>query len=332
MKHGAGIYKVAKRLKCTPEEILDFSSNINSYTKQTQTQLTTEELVRYGDTTYSTLKKTIAKTYQLKKTHIALYNGATSAIFALINSLKNKRAYLYVPLYGEYEKALKLAQKKIIKIDRAKELYAKPKKNSLILFVNPSTPDGTYYNLSKLFQLWKKQNCTIVVDESFLEFESLPSLRHELQNYDKLYIIQSFTKFYACGGVRVGAIFSQKKNIQKLHQPLWHLSSYDVKFLLERLKDTTFKKAAKKAHRKNKKELLKLLKNSSHFTKVMPSDANFILTQTKDGTKLTDALLKKKILVRRCGSFDTLTDDWLRFGVKNKKMHKKLKDALHHIP
>ncbi len=31
MKHGANIYKYAKKLQCKTNEIIDFSSNINSY-------------------------------------------------------------------------------------------------------------------------------------------------------------------------------------------------------------------------------------------------------------------------------------------------------------
>jgi len=331
VKHGAGIYKVAKKLGCKPQEILDFSSNINSYYKHTNIKLTHSELTRYGDSSYKELKKTIAKNYSIKKSQIALYNGASSAIFELFKQLKNKDVTLYTPLYGEYEKASQLTNKRITKIKRLKDIYKKPKKNSLVVFVNPSTPDGKFYDIKKLLTLWKVQNCTVIVDERFLEFESLPSCRGELESFKNLYILQSFTKFYACAGVRIGAIFSSKKNIKKLTQPLWNLSTYDVKFLTKRLDDKAFKKESKKAHKKNKQTLMKILQNSPHFSKVIKSDANFILTKANKSKKLTASLLKQKILVRKCGSFDTLSNEWLRFGVKEKKMHKKLKDALNSI-
>ena len=93
MKHGAGIYKMAKKLKCKSNEIIDFSSNINSYNKKTDITITKELLVRYGDSSYSELKSTIAKKMQIKKKQISLYNGATSAIFELIKSLKSKEKY-----------------------------------------------------------------------------------------------------------------------------------------------------------------------------------------------------------------------------------------------
>jgi len=331
MKHGANIYKYAKFLKIKDSEILDFSSNINSYHPKIKIQLDEDVLARYGDNSYALLKKSITKKYSIKKSQIALYNGASSAIFNLIKSFKEKNFYLYAPLYGEYETA-SLASKKVIhKIDRFKNIYKKPKKNSVVVFVNPSTPDGKYYNLKRLFKIWQTQNCSVILDESFLEFENLKSYRSIINHYKKLYIIQSFSKFYSCAGVRVGAIFSAKENIKKLQIPLWSLSSFDVEFLVKRLDDKNFTNKSKKLHLKNKKELYKILKNSKLFSKIYDSDSNFFLVKTNYAKQIFNQLLKDKILVRLCGSFDNLSDDHLRFGVKDKFLHRRLKESINKI-
>ena len=210
-------------------------------------------------------------------------------------------------------------------------LHVEPKKNSIIVFVNPSTPDGKYYDLKRLFSIWKKKNCTIVIDESFLEFENLKSLRNQINNYKKLYIIQSFSKFYSCAGIRVGAIFSNKINIKKLKTPLWHLSSFDAEFLTQRVQDKAFNKKSKKLHKRHKKELLETLKDSKLFTKIYKSDSNFILSKSKKSREIFKHLLKHKILVRTCGSFDYLSDDHLRFAVKDSNAHNKLRKALNEL-
>ena len=331
MKHGAGIYKVAKKLGCKSSEIIDFSSNINSYYINNEITLTKELLVNYSDSSYSALKRIIANKLKIKKKQIALYNGATSAIFELIKSLQSKEIYLYAPLYGEYENAAKLSDKNIHKINRFKELYKKPKRNATVVFVNPSTPDGKYYDVKRLFNLWEKQNCTIILDESFLEFENLKSLRNQINNYKKLYIIQSFTKFYACAGVRIGAIFSHKRNIKALQTPLWNLSSFDVEFLSKRLQDNVFSRESKKSHKKMKKKLYKILKNSKLFSKIYKSDSNFILTKSKRAKKIFKHLYKNRILVRKCGSFDFLDNSYLRFAVKDTNSHKILTKVLNEL-
>jgi len=326
MKHGANIYKYGSKISCNPDDILDFSSNINSFHPKIDITLTNSMLVKYGDSSYKDLKSAISKKYKIKKNQIALYNGATSAIFELFRSLKEKNVYLFAPLYGEYEKAIP-KEKNIIKINRFKNLNIKLKKNSIVVFVNPSTPDGKYYNLKKLFKIFKQKKCTIIVDESFLEFQNLKSLRSEIKSYKKLYIIQSFTKFYSCAGVRIGAVFSNKTNIKKLKTPLWNLSSFDAKFLKKRILNKKFDKKSKKLHKKHKKQLFNILKKSKLFSKIYKSDTNFFLTKSKKADKIFKYLLKKKILVRRCESFDFLSNNYLRFAVKNTKMHNKLKKA-----
>ena len=101
MLHGANIYKYARELDCEPEEILDFSSNINCYQPEQPLNISNAAIVKYADTNYTALKNTIAKEYQIDAKEVALFNGATAAIYALMDSLKAKSVYLYAPLYGE---------------------------------------------------------------------------------------------------------------------------------------------------------------------------------------------------------------------------------------
>ncbi|WP_457744633.1 aminotransferase class I/II-fold pyridoxal phosphate-dependent enzyme [Sulfurimonas sp.] len=328
MKHGANIYKYAKKLGCLAEEIIDFSSNINLYQPTQALSLTSTSVSRYAQSSYCELKKIIAKNYSINSNQIALYNGATAAIYALISSLKRKDVFLYAPLYGEYEKACKQAKKNIYKINRLSDKMQKPTKNSIVIFVNPSTPEGKYRDMAALLKMWMQKDCLIIIDESFLEFEELTSCREKIQEYKKLYIIQSFSKFYSCAGVRIGAIFSHKKSIKKLHQPLWNLSSFDVAFLQERLQDKRFKKKSLKLHKKQKTQLKSILKKSGLFQEIVPSDGNFILTYSTYAKEIFKHLLTHKILVRKCGSFEYLDDNYLRFAIKSKEHQKHLKKAL----
>lgn len=328
MKHGGNIYKISNKLRCQPKEIIDFSSNINIYHPLSKIKQTDEMILKYADNSYSGLKKVISKKYSISHKEMALFNGATSAIFELFRGLKSKDITLYAPLYSEYEEAAKETSKKIFKINRFEELYKKPKKRSIVVFVNPSTPDGKFYDLEALFKIWKKRKCTVVLDESFLEFEDLPSQRSKLKKYKKLYIIHSFTKFNACAGVRIGAVFSREENIKKLFTPRWNLSSFDVEFLTQRLKDRLFVKKSQNKHQKQKKYLFEILHNSKLFPKIYPSDSNFFLVRSQEAKTIYSKLLEKKILVRQCENFDFLDKQHLRFAVKDKVSAKALKKAL----
>ncbi len=329
MKHGADIYKYAKRIGVSPKELIDFSSNINHYQPEIDLSLSTRDIALYADSKYREFRTLIAEKYTLKKNQIKLFNGATSAIYSLFTSIKRKDFFLYTPLYGEYEKAALLAKKNIYKINRIEDEIQMPTEDSVVVFVNPSTPEGTYYdNLKELFEQWIALECTIIIDESFLAFEELASIRQEINNYKRLYIVHSFSKFYSCAGVRVGAIFSDKKNIKKLQTPLWNISTLDISFLSQRLLDEKFIKTSRERHKIQKNELTKILTDSKHFSEIVESNTNFILALTENGEEMFDKLLEQKILVRKCASFDYLSNNWLRFAVKDKEAHQRLKVAL----
>jgi len=328
MQHGGNIYKYAKELDCEPDEIIDFSSNINCYAPDIQIDCSSKLVTKYADSNYPELKGTIAANYKTESENIALYNGATAAIYALLASLKSKKVTLYAPLYGEYEKAAIAAKKDIYKINRIEDIDAKVQKKSIVIFVNPSTPEGSFYDIEELFLMWKKKKCTIIVDESFIEFEKHKSLKNQIDDTKKLYIIQSFTKFYASAGVRIGAIFSHKKNIRSLKMPLWNISSLDATFLQKRIADDSFKEEAHATHLKQKDELQQILKSSGIFNAIVESEANYILTQSSHATEIFEHLLAHKILVRSCASFDFLDNTWLRFAVKDSAAQAKLKEAL----
>ena len=328
MTHGGDIYKYAKKLGCKPEEIIDFSSNINLYQPEFTFSLEAKTIARYPETNYTSLKESIAKKYALEQEQITLYGGATAGIYALFQELQAENVYLYAPLYGEYEQAARMAKKSVYLVNRIDELEEKVEKKAIVVFVNPSTPEGTHYELEALFSMWMKRKCTIILDESFLEFESLPSYRKMINEYEKLYIIQSFSKYYSCAGVRVGAIFSHQKSSAKLSQLPWNLSVLDTHFLQERLVDEDFHKQTQEYHLKQKEQLQNILEKSNLFDEVVQSDANFILCYAKRGEAIFEHLLEAKILVRKCGSFDYLNDNWLRFAVKSAEAHQKLEETL----
>ncbi len=327
--HGGDIYAAAERLGCRPEEITDFSSNINTVVPAVKLELTPALIRSYGDPRYSELRTAVAGRYALKTEEIALFNGASSAIMELFRTLEPKRACLYTPIYGEYVRASERYSRKTRLIDRFEELYKKPKKGATVVFVNPSTPDGKYYDLERLFAIWREARCTVILDESFLEFSRKPSLRKMIREYRKLYIVHSFTKFYACAGLRVGAVFSDPGNIEALSLPAWNLSSFDAAYVTELLSDPDHRSRSLKAQKEQYKELRSILKGSGLFEKVYKSDANFILARSDKAPLIYEMLFKEKILVRDCANFDGLDRRYLRFAVKEKAAHQLLKKALH---
>ncbi len=329
-EHGGQIEKFALELGCEVSEILDLSSNINFIKPKINIDFNTLDISSYP--TYDKLYEKIASNYEVQKDEIELFNGGSSAIFTLFRNLALKNCTIYSPAYLEYKKASLNFGYELDLINRFEEKTAVVKPNSLVIFVNPSTPDGKYYELEELMQNWIKNSCTILIDESFLDFCDKPSAIKYLKNYDKLYILKSMTKFYSSAGIRVGTIVSRKENIAKLKEfePMWKLSQFDSIYLQEALNDKEFKTISKEINIKNRAELEEILKSSSLVEKIYESSANYLLVKLKNinASKFQELLKPYKIMVRDCSNFDFLNDSFVRVAVKSSSANVRLKEAL----
>ena len=332
-EHGGQIEKFAFDLGCKVSEIIDLSSNINFVKPQINVDFNTLDISSYP--TYDKLYEKIASNYGVQCDEIELFNGGSSAIFTLFKHLNLNSCTIYSPAYLEYKKASLNFGYKLNLINRFENIDVEVKKNSLVIFVNPSTPDGKYYELEELMKKWIENSCTILIDESFLDFCDKPSAIKYLENYDKLYILKSMTKFYSSAGIRVGTIVSTKENIEKLKEfePMWKLSQFDSIYLQNALEDKVFKSISIKINEKNRIELENILKSSTLVEEISTSSANYILVKLKDikAKEFQERLKPYKIMVRDCSNFDYLDDRFVRIAVKSSSANDSLKRALNHI-
>lgn len=329
-QHGGDVTAFAKELGCHINEVIDLSSNINFVKPKVDIDFNTLDISAYPN--YNTLYETIAKHYGIETKNMELYNGGSAAIFTLFRELKLEHCTIYSPAYLEYKKAATLFGYNITHINRLENINQEVKENSLVVFVNPSTPDGKFYDIENLMQQWIHKNCTILIDESFLDFTPYSSTIPYLSHYEKFYILKSMTKFYSSAGIRVGTLLSNASNISKLRskEPLWKLSQFDSTYLQAVLQDETFKERAKKLNDTNRDFLMQILKNSKYIKSCFVSSANFVLIQLDNISAINfKALLKPhKIMVRDCSNFDYLDDSFVRIAVKSKEHLNVLQKAL----
>jgi threonine-phosphate decarboxylase len=316
-EHGGDVNAFAAHCGCIHAEVIDLSSNINFITPSVD--FATVTLNGYPD--YEVLTQTLADYYNVHSDELELFNGGSSAIFSLMRFFDHQTCTIYSPAYLEYKKAALAYGKKVNLINRFESLDTAIGENSLVIFVNPSTPDGHYYDLDILMKRWMAKSCTILIDESFLEFCGGESAASYVQTYDKLYVLKSQTKFYGCAGVRVGIILSSRDNIITLRakEPLWKISALDSHFLIRVLGDEAFHARSHALNIEAKKYLKNILDNSPFFRKVHESDANFFLVRlaSMSAKEFQEKLLPYRIMVRNCSNFDFLDDQHIRIAVKS---------------
>ncbi len=152
--HGGQVELFAQNLGCKIEDIIDLSSNINFIKPQVNIDFNELDISSYP--TYDNLYKTISSNYKVLANQCELFNGGSSAIFSLFKHLNLKHCTIYSPAYLEYKKAANLFSYKISHINRLNIMDQVIEKNSFVIFVNPSTPDGQLYDIDEFMQYWMK--------------------------------------------------------------------------------------------------------------------------------------------------------------------------------
>ena len=330
-QHGGDVIGFAKSCKCSVEEVIDLSSNINFVKPTIDIDFNNLDISAYPN--YDKLYEEIAKHYDVTIDEIELFNGGSSAIFSFFRLLKARynRCTIYSPAYLEYKKSAKTFGYELDIVDRFDNINKNIANNSLVIFVNPSTPDGMLYDIDELLEIWHKQNSTVLVDESFIEFSHTSSITSKLSRYPNLYILKSMTKFFGSAGIRMGTIISQANNIKllKKSEPLWKISEFDSNYIQAVLKDREFKKRSDSLNDKSKRYLMQILKSSPLVEKIYPSFANYILVKLNISAKeLQKKLLSYKIMIRSCENFDGLTIYHARIAVKSMQDLEIFKKAL----
>jgi threonine-phosphate decarboxylase len=336
MNHGGNIYRFAERLGCLPEQVLDFSANINPKQAVDLSCLQDVQLTPYADPDYSSLKQAINRRYPVPDgVDIELFNGASAAIFALLRRLQPKDLVLYTPLYGEYAHIAGELGCTVHNINRFNGVMADIPEHSTVIFVNPSTPDGQLYDMPDLLQKWQAANCTIIIDESFLDFCRADSVAEQITNYDKLYVIKSLSKFYGCAGIRVGFVWAATAAIKELQrfEPAWKLSSLDMAYMQQTLANTAFIEQTREQTAHLRALLYQALQDSGLFDKIYPGQANFLLARLTnlDGYQLQAQLESSRILIRVCDNFEDLDKRHVRFAVKDEQAIARLANSIKNI-
>jgi len=332
-QHGGDITAFARLCGCETSEVIDLSSNINFVKPHIEVDFNTLSIAPYPD--YRTLYGTIASYYDVRVEEMELFNGGSSAIFALLRHLRHALSHctIYSPAYLEYKKAARCFGYEITHIDRLTRMDEKVRERSLVVFVNPSTPDGHFYEIEPLLQMWQSQRCTVLVDESFIEFTPYASVSELLGDYPNLYILKSMTKFFGAAGIRIGTLISHARNIEalKVTEPMWKLSAFDSAYIAAALKDHSFKARSDAANKQSRAYLSTILTQSPPIRHHYPTTANYILAELEGITagQLQQKLLPHRVMVRNCENFDALGASHVRIAVKSMDDLARFKEALH---
>jgi len=212
----------------------------------------------------------------------------------------------------------------------------------IAVVVTPNNPTSLVVPKHDLFRLAKKlasQGCTLIVDESFIDFareRNRATLERDVEEYPNLAIFKSMSKAYGICGLRIGYLLtanSQFAEAVRKRIPIWNINGFAEAFL--RLVPKYRREFAESCRqvRADRDGLYQDLCSISGMTVYKP-DANFVLcrlpNRAASGPDVTRRLfIEHNMYIKHCqGKTLPNSDRYVRIASRTQAENRRLVEAM----
>jgi threonine-phosphate decarboxylase len=344
--HGGDVWAVAEAFGFAPEEILDFSANINprGLPPSAAQQLQRDAgdilgLTRYPDPHAWDLRRALSELIDVPPESIVVGQGAEALLGAAVRVFHPARCFVPVPAFSEYARmcsnlhAFPLDRDSNFKLDVQAAVESEC---DLAIINNPHNPSGAFNTREQLRPLLSSGK-NILLDEAFIDYVPDESLACEAARTAGVVVVRSLTKFYGCPSLRVGYAVGQPKIVDSIRSilPAWPVTQLALNALTVAVQDHEYRRASIAECAKHRRELAQRLQELD--VKVFPSSANFLLLRLPakwpDASQLHEQLITRhRILIRNCDSYSGLEQGrYIRVAVRTPDENGRLIQALESI-
>lgn len=322
----------------------DFSINVNPLgmpdAVKTALYRAVEQCDVYPDREAEKLKNAVSGFLAVPKEYLLFGNGASELFMAVVHGVKPKKTVIPVPSFYGYEYAAKAAESEILFYETkeencfcvTEELTSVLTEDAELLFLtNPNNPNGGLIDkklIKALLRHCKEKGIYVVLDESFIAFSGDGfSMLSEIEEFDNLLLVGSFTKIFSIPGVRLGYLVC--KNHRLLagiagQLPEWNLSCFTQEAGCICAEQTEYIRQTEQYIANERQFLEKSLREKGFV--IFPSKANFIMLYSQE--PLYERLLGKGILIRDCSNFRGLRQGFYRIAVRSREENEILLRAI----
>lgn len=332
--HGGNIYKKAKELGISENQILDYSANISplgipSHIKKAMVDAI-EGTINYPDPDCTALREAIGRQDGVEPDCVTCGNGGADLLYRLAFGLKPKKVLLPVPAFVEYEEAMTAAGARMVYETMDEDFHIQEdmteritEDTDLVILCNPNNPTGLLTprrQVLAVLERAKEMHCRVLVDECFLEIcreEEQYTVKPYLKEYPNLMILKSFTKLYAIPGVRLGYLLcADREVIAQVNRAgqAWSVSHIAQCAGVAALSHPEYKAAVIDAV---EKECIYMKKEMANLPLTLyDGRANYLFFRTPGVTDLDRRLESRGIMIRNCSNYVNLGNDYWRIAVK----------------
>ncbi|MFS9433586.1 threonine-phosphate decarboxylase CobD [Citrobacter sp. C348] len=346
--HGGNTREAAALLGIPPEQLLDFSANINplgmpaSLKRALIDNLDRAEC--YPDVDYAHLHATLAEHHHIPASWILAGNGETESIFTLVDGLKPRHAMIVIPGFAEYRRALQWGECAIHEFALREEdgwqltgeiLDVLTPELDCLFLCTPNNPTGLlpeHHLLQEIARRCKQLGIALILDEAFIDFiTGEQGFIPLLQENPHIWVLRSLTKFYAIPGLRLGYLVNSNEQAVahlRSRQMPWSINAFAALAGEMILHDRVYQQATWEwlAHEGNRFD--QQLQNLPGLT-VYPGRANYrLLRCERPGLDLQKSLLEQHVLIRSCANYPGLDARYYRVAVRGAEENNRLLVAL----
>jgi len=268
-------------------------------------------LNRYPDPFHNKLREELSSYLNVSKKNLFIGVGSDEIIDLTVRIFcepKIDNAIILEPTYGMYKVVCDVNEVSTIRIQLDKsfqpdleKIYSSITKNTKMIFIcSPNNPTGNLINSELIFELAKKFNGIVLVDEAYIEFANTSSLIYSIQDYPNLIVTRTFSKAWGLAGVRCGYCAASPQVVDllyKIKMP-YNLNKLTAQVVLNALKNNLQKDKFVEAIIIERQFIMNELSLNSKIKKVFPSESNYILFECESPTNVYRKLIEKGIVIR----------------------------------
>ena len=349
--HGGNTREAAELLGILPEQLLDFSANINplgmpvSLKRAIIDNLDCTE--RYPDVDYAQLHAALAEHHQIPSSWILAGNGETESIFTLVHGLKPRHAMIVTPGFAEYRRALQWGECTIHEFALCEDdgwqltdaiLDALTPDLDCLFLCTPNNPTGLLPETRLLREIatrCESLGIALILDEAFIDFIAKESgfipLLHENPH---IWVLRSLTKFYAIPGLRLGYLVNgDARAVARMRerQMPWSINAFAALAGEIILQDSAYQQKTWQWLAEEGQRFYHQLRHIPGLT-VYPGQANYLFLRCDVADlDLQYAMLQQHILIRSCANYPGLDGRYFRVAIRSQQENTRLLTAFRRV-
>jgi len=319
--HGGDIFAAAGRQGVPWQQVLDFSASINPLGPSPRVKeailSSVDRIAHYPPIHASDLRCRLAVEWGIAKDQILTGNGAVDLLRDVCAFFPD--GHLAVPVFSEFHRLWRNAL-----LCRVDDAATWPMQGTLVV-TRPVNPTGSLIDTEIVIAYLRRSKAMILVDESFIDFSSAPSLVGLAAEFPQILVLRSLTKFHALPGLRVGALVGHPEIVERLSRlrPPWAVNTLAEQAALAALDDREHANATRKFVQEERAWVSREFAAISD-TRVWPSEANYIYIEIPYATRLVAFAAQRNILVRDCTAWPGCERSGIRVAVRRRWENERL--------